>query len=177
MNAPEDAATPTSERVLGSFLSAVAGWLALTLTQYAHSLFQPPDESYWWPLYPIFCIPFIVVVWLVALLPLYLQVPAHSLLWRWPVCTAGGATAGTLIALGVWCVLDPSSVTERFMDFLGASGWLGGVCGGATCFFGSLTAQVFRRRIGEAPALDRAMKGAMRMSDRLKAKFFEDAGQ
>ena len=177
----QPASTPLAlspgRHVLGSFLSAVAGWLALTLGQYIRCLFQPENTGDWWPLYPIFCTPFILVVWLVVLLPLYLRVPASSALWRWPVCTVGGVMAGTIIALVVWCVLDLHSVTERFIDFLDASLWLGGVCGGATCLFGSLTAPAFRCGVSFAPALDRAKEGKKRMVAWLKAKFLASAGQ
>ena len=177
MNAAASLPPGAGRRVLGSFLSAVAGWLALTLTMYVRSLFLPADESYWWSLYPVVCIPFILVVWLAALLPLYFRVPARSVLWRWPVCTVCGVAAGTLIALVVWCVLDPFSVTERFMDFLGASYWLGGVCGGASCLFGSLTVPAFRGRVEFTPALDQTKKRTKRMFAWLKARFLASAGQ
>ena len=116
----------------------------MSLSLYVESLFQPPDTSYWWSLYPFVSIPFIFVVWLAALLPLYLRVLAGSTLWHWPVCTFCGVAAGTFISLVVWSVLDPFGLSQRFLDFLMASLRLGGVCGGATCLFGSLTVPLFR---------------------------------
>ena len=165
------------KRVLGSFLSAFAGWSALFLTAYVGYFFESQREAYGFLFYPIVCAPFILVVWLVVLLPLYFCVPARSVLWRWPLCTLCGATAGTLIALVVWCVLDPPGVAGRFTDFFAVSSWLGGVCGGATCLFGSLTAPAFRRRVEFAPALDQTVKGIKRMFAWLKAKFLASSGQ
>lgn len=121
MNASGDAGAPLRWRVAGSLLSALAGWLAMTLSLYVESLFQAEDEAYWWSLYPVVCAPVIVVVWLAALLPLCLRTPMYSALWRWPVCTLCGATAGTCISLVVFGVFDPSGVVSRFADFLVAS--------------------------------------------------------
>jgi hypothetical protein len=71
-----------SPHAVGSVLSALTGWAALIFAGFVGSLFQRSDEAYGFMFWAVVCAPFIFLVWLVALLPLYLCVPAHSMLWR-----------------------------------------------------------------------------------------------
>jgi hypothetical protein len=166
-----------SPHALGSVLSALAGWAALIFVGFVGSLFQPPDESYGFMFWAVVCAPFIFLVWLVALLPLYLCVPTRSILWRWPVCTLCGAAAGTLIASAVFFVLDPRGFIGRFPSFLAVSLYLGGTVGAVTCLFGSVTAPVLRGHYRLGPAPREAIRRLNGFTRWIKAKFSELAGQ
>ena len=145
--------TPLSRRILGSFLSAFVGWTAVS-TYYAVltvissvrfvSHVSPSSAGSVWQqslgYFAIFAVVsaiFIFGTWSLALLPLYILVPLHSILWRWPVCTICGFTAGAAIIL----------VIGRMSSSPQAHVWpyvlLAGIVGGVTCLFGSLTRHRF----------------------------------
>ena len=89
----------------------------------------------------IFMALFIIPIWVLVLIPLYLFVPLSSPLWRWPICTACGATAGFVIMASVFIASDSSSSwSYGAWQFCG----IAALVGGATCLVGSLTRHVFK---------------------------------
>ena len=89
----------------------------------------------------IFMAWFIIPIWVLVLIPLYLFVPQSSPLWRWPICTACGATAGFVIMASVFMAFDSnSSWSYGAWQFCG----IAALVGGATCLVGSLTRHVFK---------------------------------
>ena len=132
MNADQSPASRTVSRLFrGSALSALVGWLSGHVLWYALGGLRghaPETTKDWFGLllFPLFSLPIVLVVWFFVLVPLYFRVPLHSILWRWPVCTACGAAAGAAIMY----VLP-------FRQMVGTG--LPALIGGATCLFGSLT--------------------------------------
>ncbi len=133
-------------RVFGSTLSAFVGWFALNaflvvwafITRAEHRS-SPPIPNEWLvgvAIIAAYSAAFVLATWLVALLPLYLFVPQHSFLWRWPVCTVCGAAAGGLIMSGFY---GPNSQDS----FSTVAIMLASIVGGITCLFGALTAHRF----------------------------------
>ncbi len=138
MNAHESPASRTVNILFrGSSLSALVGWLSGHVLWYAWSFLRgraPETTNDWTGLlvFPLFSLPFVLVVWLFILVPLYFRVPLQSVLWRWPVCTACGAAAGATIMY----VLP-------FRQLVGIG--LASLIGAATCLFGALTRDHFHR--------------------------------
>src|SRR6266403_2447603 len=100
------AARSITTQLLGTVVAVLGGWLAPFLFFGGVRLLGVSDGKQ--PLdvgilvdstiaTSIFMAWFIIPVWILVLIPLYLFVPLSSPLWRWPVCTACGATAGFLI--------------------------------------------------------------------------------
>ena len=86
----------------------------------------------------------VVPVWLFLLIPLYLFVPASSVLWRLPICSACGVLAG-LVIVGLWFQGIPGVggiAPEAWSFYLIAA-----IVGGVTCFTGALTKRVFKPAI------------------------------
>ena len=123
---------------LGSFLSALIGWFApLGWSMLRSGLPKPKEwDSNTLILMVISCL-IVFVVWLVALVPLYMLVPRNSLLWRWPICTFCGAMAGAAIMIA----FDIRYFLQDPLDNLILTA---AVIGGTTCLFGSLTRDFFR---------------------------------
>ncbi|MGB8342689.1 MAG: hypothetical protein WCE51_13960 [Chthoniobacterales bacterium] len=140
-------------QVFGSLVAVATGWLAaivfievstaVELLQQPHyivpeALIVGPITAAWFIAY------FIIPVWLLVLLPLYLFVPSHSALWRWPVCTVCGAIAGLLIiSLTFGVSVDASAMVKGPWDFY----VLAAIVGGITCLTGALTRRVFKQNI------------------------------
>ena len=151
--------------ILGSILSAFAGWIAFLLLYLCLIIFQAPggisvriyfhaqgtqemlEQTYWRSMIgyfwvaSIFSAILIFGTWLVILLPLYSTVPKHSPLWKWPICTACGVVSGAAIMFGFGYAISPSTVPGT--DYIGYCA-LAGVIGGITCLFGSVTRKYFR---------------------------------
>src|SRR6266853_2885486 len=125
-------------RVLGSFISAVVGLATLVVTWFAVAI--PPREN---PGVLIWVAGiggiFVFGTWLVLLLPLYLLVPATSILWRWPVMTICGALAGAGVWLSLAALNSGLHDSETPVTTLVAA-----ITGAATCLFGALTTRFFR---------------------------------
>lgn len=133
LSQPEDELSRNvNRRFLGSFLSACAGWLTLGAVVAVFSIFHSDPNSHEQPVVVFGGVLlatsfFVFATWLLIFVPIYLFVPMQSVLWRWPVCTLCGAAAGAAI-----------------MCWLGAVGIIGGgVVGGVTCLFASLTRRRF----------------------------------
>jgi hypothetical protein len=138
--------SPLSWRVIGSALSSFVGWLTMNLIVLVWAFFNravdqsvPAQPNKW--LLDCFALAicsagFVFAAWLLALLPLYLLVPARSFLWRWSVCTPCGALAGGLIMRAFF---GPGSVGIYSFPFIP----LAALTGATTCLFGSLTARRF----------------------------------
>jgi len=139
---------PLSRRVLGSFLSALAGWIALVSLILSTA---KPDSNvssdmlgeFWGgvglAIYLASLLMFLT--WIFAILPLYLIVPLSSHLWRWYSCTICGAVGGAVIMLVVSCALLSSS--ESLHDCVRPCLVAAGV-GWITCSFASITRQYFQ---------------------------------
>ena len=135
--------------ILGSFLSALAGWIALmlvTITFNSVRYFRssPKLKSADWVNTPGFYAffgaiagVFIFGTWLVVLIPLYSRIPLNSILWRWPICTACGTVAGAAIMFLICRVTSPQA---EWQDYT----MLAGIVGAFTCLFASLTRRRFR---------------------------------
>ena len=110
-------------------MAALLGWVSAHLLGLVWLILThgAPTTTDWAALlaFPLYSVPFVLVVWLLTLVPLYFMVPLHSVLWRWPVCTACGAIAGAVIML-------------PFGHPLSSFAGLAALIGGATCFFGSV---------------------------------------
>ena len=139
---PPSPSTAIGRIILGSFLSALAGWATLTLFPLGAFLLQTDNfpggelsSSFAMPLVAGF---FVLPVWFVELLPLYCLVPSRSVLWRWPVCTVCGAVAGSAIMLVFYAVASGHYVDSLPLVSLAA------LVGATTCLFGSLTRRWFR---------------------------------
>ena len=136
MDAQESSTSREVSRLFrGSSLSALFGWLSAHVLWYAWGVLRghaPETANDWFGMlvFPLFSLPFVLVIWFFVLVPLYCRVPLRSILWRWPVCTACGAAAGATIA-------------HPFGQIIGTA--LGALIGGATCLFGSLTRHYFHR--------------------------------
>jgi hypothetical protein len=125
----------------GSIISAVTGWSAgqaIAVSFFIWKGFHYPlsrERGEW--LFMLFFAAisaiFVFPVWAVVFLPLYLFIPAHSILWRWPVCTACGILAGPVLIWGWHCVFEPQA--SGAFPFL----FLASVIGGVTCFTASTT--------------------------------------
>jgi hypothetical protein len=84
---------------------------------------------------------FIVPVWVLILVPLYLFVPWHSILWRWPICTACGALAGfAIMTLFFGGISGFDQLSSGAWDFY----VIAAVVGGVTCLVGALTKHIFK---------------------------------
>jgi hypothetical protein len=84
---------------------------------------------------------FIVPVWVLILVPLYLFVPWHSILWRWPICTACGALAGfAIMTLFFGGIPGFGQLSSGAWDFY----VIAAVVGGVTCLVGALTRHIFK---------------------------------
>jgi hypothetical protein len=82
---------------------------------------------------------FIIPVWLVVLVPLYVLIPADSILWRWPLCTALGAIGGLVaLVVGTWLLTRDFFVEEWSFYVMAA------IVGSVTCLIGSLTKHWFK---------------------------------
>ena len=128
--------------LLGSFLSALAGWAALAAVPLGAFFLRANDHSgseLWnFIAVAVFATFFILPIWLVALLPLYCLVPQRSVLWLWPVCTFCGAAAGGAIML-VLCAMLPGHLVDS-LPLVGLAALVGAVA----CLFGSRTRGFFR---------------------------------
>jgi hypothetical protein len=142
-----------AQRILGSFLSALVGWTAVSayygviivMSSAAAASHVPvfisnqmwQESLGYFAIFAVVSAIFIFGTWFVALLPLYLLVPLHSILWRWHVCTVCGFTAGAAIMLVFGRIMSPPQVDS----------WpyviLAGIVGGVTCLFASLTRHRF----------------------------------
>lgn len=141
-----DGRSPLRRRVFGSVLSALVGWFTLNTFLFAWAFItrdqhrsNPPIPNEWLTsvaFIAIYSAAFVFATWLVALLPLYLFVPRRSFLWRWPVCTVCGASAGALVMFGFYGPNSPDS-------FSTAATILAAIVGGIACLFGALTADSF----------------------------------
>ena len=127
--------------ILGSFLSALAGWVTLTVlplgAYFLRSDDYPGTDLWNFLIVPMYAGFFILPVWFVVLLPLYRYVPTRSVLWRWPICTLCGAVVGGAIMLA-FC----APISIHLADGLPLIG-LASLVGAATCLFGSLTRRWF----------------------------------
>ncbi len=143
MNEQSDAPRASlRQRILGSALSALVGWLALNLLMLFFAVAQASERSTndWWlgaAYVAVVSAVFVLATWLGALVPLYLLVPLHSWLWRWYVCTACGAIAGATIMYAYSRYSSPQAEWGPFA-------LLAALTGGATCLFGSLTSHRFQ---------------------------------
>ncbi|EDY18998.1 hypothetical protein CfE428DRAFT_3656 [Chthoniobacter flavus Ellin428] len=133
-------------RIWGSVLSIFVGWLTLNLVLIVVSIavnaeWKSALGDWLQTALAEMLISGMVtgIVWLVALLPLYVFVPLRFWLWRWYVCTPCGALAGAGIML--WYLHFRTWVWD---DLLVAVA-LGAIPGGVTCLFGSLTAGRFHQ--------------------------------
>ena len=124
-----------TRRVLGSFLSVMAGAIAGAVLT---SIFFDA----WWnigffalALMVVGC--FVLPVWLLLVLPLYLLIPRTSILWRPWLCTVGGAALGALLLAGYGTFAWPDWAA------VGLLLPIAGVVGGVTALFASLTAHGF----------------------------------
>ena len=127
---------------LGSFLAALVGWFAPLGWSMLRSGLPKSTEGLSTLIGMTISFLIVFVVWLVALVPLYMLVPRSSLLWRWPICTSCGAVAGAAIMFATdirHFLQDPSNNL-----ILTAA-----VIGGTTCLFGSLTRDFFHRDNGD----------------------------
>ncbi len=141
---------PKERRLLGSFLSALAGWISVMLIEiisssvtYWHSDSVLKSTAWWYSpgFYAMFGAvagAFIFGTWLVILIPLYFLVPSNSMLWRWPTCTTCGALAGSTIIF-IFCQVSSSQADWQSPTLLAA------IAGGVSCLFASLTKERFHR--------------------------------
>ena len=136
MDANNSTSQTVSRLFRGSILAVIFGWasahlLGLVWLVVAHGV---PTHTDWTALlvFPLYSVPFVLVVWLLALVPLYFMVPLHSMLWRWPICSACGAVVGAIIML-------------PFGHPLSGFAGFAALIGGATCFFGSVFRSHFHR--------------------------------
>ena len=93
----------------------------------------------------IYSAAFVFATWLVVLLPLYILVPRHSVVWRWPVCTLCGAVAGALIMFAFYGPHSPDSFSTVAII-------LASIVGGIACLFGALTADRFHHAPSQQPS-------------------------
>ncbi|MEY2549760.1 MAG: hypothetical protein QOD64_2342 [Verrucomicrobiota bacterium] len=87
-----------------SLLSALAGWIAgaVAFGFVADRLSQPSASAPGWICVgALYSAPIVLLLWLAALWPLYVRVPARSTLWRPLVCVPAGALAGALLYFAV----------------------------------------------------------------------------
>ena len=128
------------KRFLGSFLSALVGWITATIVLFAYTCAMEPQHSTSSYLngflsFAIVTGAFVFSTWLVALLPLYLFLPLRSPLWHWPTCTlCGGLAGGAIMLIFLWPTKSNSFPLVIFAALSGAT----------TCFFGSVTASHFQ---------------------------------
>jgi hypothetical protein len=135
--------------LLGSFLSALAGWVSVMLIEiifssitYWHSDSVLRSTAWWYSpgFYAVLGAvagAFIFGIWLVLLVPLYVLVPVRSVLWYWPVSTVCGTVSGATIML-VFCHLNSPQADWKGPTLLAA------IAGGIACLFASLTRKWFR---------------------------------
>jgi hypothetical protein len=140
---------PNERPLLGSSLSALAGWVSVMLIEiisssvtYRH-LDPALRSTAWWynpGFYAVIGVvagAFIFGTWLVLLVPVYVLVPARSVLWRWPVSSTCGVVSGAII-MWVFCHLNSPQADWKGPTLLAA------IAGGITCLFASLTRKWFR---------------------------------
>lgn len=142
-----------AKQLAGAAVAVVVGWLAalvfIELLTACELLQQPryivPEALFVTPIeFGVYMSFFIVQVWVLVLVPLYLFVPAGSVLWRWPVCTSCGTIAGVLV-MALW------AGGIRGFGGLAAEGWflyaMAAIVGGVTCLIGALTKDRFKQAI------------------------------
>ena len=130
-------------KTLGSFLSAIVGWCSFNVVGLVYFFFVPGGHSTHWdaPIIALYSAAAVFFVWLTVLWPLYMRVPANSLLWRWPICTLCGVACAILLC----CALLPLfGFRVPSWEAFSTSLYVGSIIGGTTCLFGSLTAPFFR---------------------------------
>jgi hypothetical protein len=134
-------------RILGSFLSALMGWIVLVIYIGSTVKMNPnmsPDMvgefSAGFGMIDYLASILMFGAWLVIILPLYLLVPLRSPLWRWPICTICGAIGGAAFLIVIGRLLLSS--TEPWNDYIRPCIVAAGV-GWITCLFASLTRGYF----------------------------------
>jgi hypothetical protein len=142
------AAKRIGRQILGTFIAVLAGWVASLVFLLANVAVQRLQDQHdttplldWFLVYGFFAALFIIPVWLFVLIPLYLFVPASSILWRWPICTTCGVIAG-LIVIGLFYRGIPG-VGGLYIGL-----WyhyiMAAIVGGMTCLVGALTRHRFK---------------------------------
>lgn len=122
-----------------SLISAISGWIAgsLAFGVAMGSADQVALQN--WPGYSLigafYSAPVIFIVWLAALWPLYVRVPARSVLWHPTVCIGGGCAKGAalyyLLLRFIFCY--PAYATTSYMHLA-----VGAAVGAVTCATGYL---------------------------------------
>ncbi len=131
---------PFRRRILGSFVAPLTAWAAFNVFCVIMA-FATSHSSDWWvgPAFvAIYSTAFIFGTWLLVLLPLYLLIPQHSVLWHWPLCTGCGALAGAAIIVSWSAIFYPQATDRVYLGVLAA------VIGGVTCLTASLTRRRFQ---------------------------------
>lgn len=149
---PRRSTAPKERPVLGSFLSALAGWVTIMVvevifTSVTYFHLEPKLKSTAWWYTPGFYFAFGVVAgafifgtWLVVLIPLYLFVPSRSALWHWPILTTCGAISAGSIMFAFCRLISPQANWTAETSFAA-------IAGASTCLFASLTRKRFCRKI------------------------------
>ena|ERR1700719_2127355 len=121
-------------RIFGGFVSVVGAWLALQLVMLIifaveRRPFPLWEDAIW---FAIFSLPFVLVPGLLVFLPLYVFIPSHSILWRWPLCTACGILFGGLLMYSLG--FPQPNTPDNLMNTV-----LAAITGGITCLLASIT--------------------------------------
>jgi len=155
---------PLWQRILGSLLSAFAGWAGLMLVGLALDLAWMISASVWDSAAGAGV--FALGTWILALLPLYVFLPIQSRLWPYLIYTFCGAASWPLLLFSI--------------DFLGVPGIslegvrviapFGGIIGCLSCLFGSLTKYRFQLRTSQrAPRIQTSTEGAAHLRKHVRS--------
>jgi len=102
--------------------------------------FEAGSRISWWLGYVVIALlygaPLVAAVWLFVLWPLYVRVPATSILWSPPVCISAGAVAGgALYFISLWLIFRFPSVVLLSFQHLPIGMVVGGVTCAVACYF------------------------------------------
>ena len=145
---------PLWQRIVGSLLSALAGWAGLVIVCIALDLPWMTSTSVWETAAGGGV--FTLGIWILALLPLYLFFPIKSRFWPYLIYTFGGAAAWPMIIFSIDFLGFPGISYEGVRVFAP----FGGIVGCFSCLFGSLTKYRFQlRRSPSAPRIQTSPEG------------------
>ena len=141
------------KQVLGTIVAVLAGWFAAILFVEATTILELLRQPHYIVPEALFVAPitvsivmayFVILVWLVALIPLYIFVPSSSVFWRLPVCSTCGALAGlAIIALWLRGIPGVGGLAPEAWSFY----VIAAIVGGVACFTAALTRHKFKQTI------------------------------
>jgi hypothetical protein len=121
-------------RILGAFISVVVAWVCLQFVMLVVFALERRPFPLWVDAvyFAVASFPFVFIPGALVFVPLYVFISPHSILWRWPLCTACGFLFGGVL---MYMLGFPHPNTPDWLAFT----VLAAMTGGVTCFFAAIT--------------------------------------